>query len=366
MIIFSRIELIKTRGKKKQRNLFIMSKQEFRKWFTVSLIVVITLNLFLVIPNLKVDLQRLQASLISASGIIAGILLAFLSQKMFQIIQGKNEARKKLNELSDKMTSYRKILYRIMSSHDFWVKYGDVNRIKQDAPGIRFRHLHNDDNESKAIRRKFWLYEYVPPISNTTVDLFLAMEQITGVKRRVEFWAFDENEVYTYDLDYLYLAYNPSNQIWYYLVGRYNKHTHGLINESGLSVLYTHDLPTLMASIDSKYKEVDFSREVIGEISSTFHESIIPEMIRLTELLETSISKKVKQLFMYLVVILLGGVGIPLVIQLLDLNGAEWGVTACMVVAVIVSLTLFLFDIFGIAENDSFKTEKDRKLIRPN
>lgn len=330
-----------------------MKKYTFHivKYLILILTGAVLLYLFIRIP-FKMDMLRtIQNNLITTSGILTGIVIAYLSAKQFQIRQNREELQRKLIKLSDKLTNFRKILYRVMKSHDFWVRYQDIQKFKKKYPKITFTDLHNQGEEKNELVTQFWLDE--KEISSTTADLYLAMEEITGPIEYADRWAYDKLHSYNYKLDYLQRCYMPSNQIWYYLEGRYAKHTQGLINDTSIWILFKDDIREFASQIDSKYKDHDFDRHLLAQIGTDFHELYIPRLVELTRLTNKGLSGSMITLLVNLTVILTAGVLIPMIMQVLNIQLCiEKMLTFSMVFIVILGLANFMFDFYRMLDRE--------------
>jgi hypothetical protein len=306
---------------------------------------------FIYLYNLKPfkgdKLTDIQGNLINVSGIISAIVLVFLTSKILDIVQKKRDNQRIIDEISIKLTDFRKILYCIMKSHDFWERLKDVRLFKAKYPGLTFSHLHSHINDKKEEVTKFWLEE--TELSSTTIDLYMAMEEITEPLEGAESWFYDYLHIYHYSVDYLERCVMPSNQIWYYLEGRYAKHTDGLIHDDKISVIYEKNVRDLVTKINPVYKSSDVDRVVIADIAAEFHEKHLPITLALTKENEKGIPVGILLQFITLTVILIAGVVIPLGMQTIDLEPrlAE-ALTFSLVGTVLFSLIDFLFDFFKL------------------
>lgn len=343
-----------------------MNKKKRRtvKFILSSGIVVVVTAIYCVKPYSIMDVQNVQNNLVSASGILAGILIGFLSTKLIQLADERYKSKVVLNELADKLTQYRKLLYRLLKSHNFWVYKSHVTTFKREEPTATFRTLHCEDKESEEIRQKFWLDESEVILNHTTIDLYLAMEEITGNVNQTQYWAFDSAIHHEYELGYLRRAEMPAYQIWYYLGSRYAKHTIGQINEEGLTKFERDDMNTLAATIDPKFKDRELDGALVADISNYFYEVVLPEMIRITDWRLKPITKSIKRLFSSLIIVLIAGVVMPLILQVLNLGEVERVLTTVYVIAVIVCLLIFLLDLYGIAIDDEQNSIVDNDRVK--
>jgi hypothetical protein len=321
------------------------------KYIILTLIGVGIIYFYYKYPFKSETLRTIQNNLITASGILTGIVIAYLSAKQFQIRKNREDIQLKLNQLSDKLTNFRKILYRVMKSHDFWTEYADIDKFKRKYSGITFNDLHNQGENRNKLVSQFWLEE--SDISTTTADLYLAMEEITGPIEQADNWAYDKLHSYNYSLDYLLRCHMPANQIWYYLEGRFAKHTDGLINDKGIWVLFKDDVREFASQIDSKYKSVEIDRHALAQIGTEFHEIYFPRLIEMTKLIQKGLSKSMKTLLVTLTIILTSGVLIPLIMQTLDIPDCIGELlTFSMVFIVICGLISFMFDFYRMINRD--------------
>lgn len=346
-----------------------MWKWFVRNWYYLVKYLVIALSLVLILvaycmyPIENADVQNVQNNLIAVSGILAGIVLAFLSAQFFQLKQEREDRQVEINMLADKLSAFRNLLYRIMKSNKFWTKYDSITNIKKVYPDITYEVLHGYGEQSREVRNYILDQN---DMSYSTIDLYLSMEALTGQLDNVEYWPFDRTIRFRYDIDYLYRIYDPTNQIWYFLEGRYAKHTHGLIDdqESAISVNYQQELSQLPGQIDSEYRDAEFSRLLVSSIAVDFYEEYIPELIRLTALNQRGVTGPVRTMLILLFIILGAGVILPLSGQLLTLDQCfEKYMTLSMVIVVIACLIHLIFDLFHMhsRELDVSQSENTRK-----
>lgn len=319
------------------------NKFHIYKYLTLTILAGGIVCLYTYFPLEDQKIQIIQNNLIIVSGILSGIVIAYLSVKHFQIIQRREERQRNINHLSDKLTCYRKILYRVMKSDNFWISYSDIEKLKRKYPGISFSKIHDHSEKNQDLSSKFWLDE--KEISITTADLYLAMEEITGPLEREDGWAYDKLHSYNYSLDYLSKIHMPSNQIWYYLEYKYAKHTEGLIDDKKIWILFQDDVRELASQINPKFKDVDFDRHLIAQLGTDFHELYIPRLLEMTKRNQQGLSKSIIYLLVALIVVLFSGVLVPLTFQIINIPPfLERILTFSIVVTVIIGITSFIFD----------------------
>lgn len=330
-----------------------MKLYNFIKIITLITISCLTIGLFLASPAPHDRILNIQNYLITVSGIFSGIVIAYLASKLFNIKQDRLSRQIEIDKLSEKLTNYRRILYAVMNSHDFWLKFEDIRKFKKKYQTLDFEKLHNqdqDNSEDESI--KFWLDE--KDLSSTTIDLYSSMEAIYGKHENDRMpWIYEKTIKFDYSLDELYRFHMPTNQIWYYLEGRYQKHTEGLINDKGIWVLYRDKVRDWASQIDNKFRSKEFDRHLLAEVSTDFHEYYLPKLIELTTINSDGLPRSVIRLFTNLVIIFLIGVIFPLFIQSMCLLD-NWNVILTLTAVGIITLSFiyFLFDFYLLMKEE--------------
>lgn len=289
--------------------------------------------LFVSAPAPPDRMLNIQNYLITVGGIISAFVIAYLSTKVFDVRRERSAIKAKLDVLSDKLTLFRKLLFYVMKSRDFWVRYDDIAKFKKDFPNFDFQRMRTMGPDPE--RQRFWDSE----LSHNTIDLYLAMEAITGELDRMETipWIHDPNASFNYSLDQLGSYFEPSNQIWYFLDGRYNKHGHGRFNDAGLGVWFEGDARDCISRIDESLKGQEFNRRILARIASDFHGKHFPQMYALIRE-NIGVPRILSASFRSLFVIMLFGVLLPIVLQSISVPDS-----------VNVSLTLFFVWVTSLA-----------------
>ena len=266
--------------------------------------------LFTLFPAPADRILNIQNYLITVGGIMSAFVIAYLASKVFDVRRERSAIKSELDVLSEKLTLLRKLIFYVMKSRDFWVRYDDITKFKERFPTLTYERLHTmgDDPE----RQDFWDSD----LSNNTIELYLAMEAITGKlgEHGQIPWIYDRAARFNYSREQLAQCYEPCNQIWYLLEGRFAKHGNGRFNDTGIWAGFTGEARDCMARIDERLKGKDFHREHLASIASDFHEIHLPRMhvlisenVGVPSILQTS--------FKSLYVVMIFGVLLPIVLQ---------------------------------------------------
>jgi hypothetical protein len=298
---------------------------------------------------------NIQNYLITVGGIISAFVIAYLSAKIFSLKTDRENRQVKIDKLSERLTAFRQLLYFVMKSNKFWVKYNDIAKFKKEYPGFDYDRLRGSGED--PLRQKFWLDE--EHISQNTISLYSAMEAIYDSEDNVLIpWAYEKAVSVRYSIEDLSKYHEPCNQIWYYLDGRYGKHGSGLFNDEGLSVLFYENYKELVAIADIKHKGKDFHRLVLADLGTKFYEYIIPKMAELIAQ-NTGVPKGILKTFYSLLSIMLFGVIFPIILQSISVsNCLDTTLTLSFVNLTTLSLLYFLFEFYSLIYDEVHTNKK--------
>lgn len=305
--------------------------------------------LFIKYPAPADRILNIQNYLITVGGIISAFVIAYLSAKIFNIKSERESRQIEIDKYSEKLTNYRRLLYYVMTSHEFWTHYNDIAVMKRKYPGLTYAKLHANSLDEQA--KTAW---NDGEISVSTLDLYYAMMDIYGDPdmRTGSAWALDKAASFNYTIDDLIKFYEPSNAIWYYLEGRYAKHGVGRFTDNGLNPLWKGYVKDLLPRIDSKFKSADFHREVLAAIGTEFYEYIIPKLIGLIRR-NTGVPKIVLKTFYSLIAIMAFGVVLPIAIQSMSIpDNLNISLTLSCVVLTIIAIVVFMLDFLDFINDD--------------
>lgn len=326
-----------------------------RKFIIVILSGLVLTWLFFKTPAPAERILNIQNYLITVGGIISTFVIAYLSAKIFNLRAERENRQIKIDELSDKLTDFRRLLYYVMSSREFWAHYEDIKKFRQKYPNLTYASLHGDplSEDAKAV----WNDEELSP---STIDLYCSMMAIYGepdiAKARI--WANDKSVSFHYSIDELKSFWDPCNQIWYYLDGRYSKHGRGRFTDNGMNPIWAPYVKDLLPKIDLKFKGADFHREIVAAIGSDFYEYGIPTLIKLLKR-NTGVPPVLVKTFFSLIAIMTFGVIFPLIIQSINISDKlNILSTLTCVLLTVLSLIMFLFDFIQFLYEDVHIVQK--------
>lgn len=319
---------------------------------TLTLVFIAEVLLLLLLNNKssRVFYSTILSNIITVSGIFSGIVIAYLASKVFQTREEYERRKVDIDHLSIKLTNFRKLLYYVMNSDTFWIRKDDITQYKKIYGEKDFDELHFKKGDSKS-SSKFWLEE--KSLSRTTIDLYLSMDAIFDDSDKTPLWVFDRAAKFDYSLDQIRKYYNPSNQIWYYLQGRYEKHTRGLINDAKLNRRDECQIREHAALIDPKFKNRDVDKDLIAEVATEFYEIILPKLFELSELNQMGMPKGMKQMLVSIIWILIFGVIAPLFFSIFpfddDINVILSQLSGSLIILLFIN---FVFDFNSVIKSE--------------
>jgi len=322
-----------------------------------GLIVGVLLILF---PAPADRILNIQNYLITVGGIISAFVIAYLSSKIFNLRSERATRQIEIDKYSDKLTQFRRLLHYVMKSQEFWNYYDHIAKFKKKYNGLTYERLHRQSGEKDELATKFWLEE--EELSSSTIDLYCAMESISGSGNPgsgyMMTWHSDKAARFDYSLKELSQYFDPCNQIWYYLEGRYAKYGQGRFNDTGIWILYKNDVSDLMARLNPKYKGQDFHRTILSEIATEFYEFNLPRLYDLTRQ-NVGVPKSLLRTFNSLLFIMLFGVLLPIILQSLAISDMI-NTTLTLIFVWLTSLGLlnFMFDFYKFINNEVHLTRE--------
>ena len=306
----------------------------------VALLVAVVISRW---PSSPERISSVYSDLIAMSGILAGIGIAYIVSKVFQLREERSRRLSKIQVLANKITAFRKLLHRVMNNRDFWLRYTDVQTFKSKYGNVSYHDLHDHESMDSEL---FNFYDDNDIESRGTIDLYLAMKEIVDEANGPHAWPYDAGYEPVYSLDEVVKYYDPANQIWYYLDGRYGKYMQGRIKEDGFT-RYEDNIIRFATEVDEKYRNQSPNYRMVASLGADFHAVYLPKIARLIRLNEQGMPMQVYAISVLLSIIMCFGVLVPLVMQSLD-NGLpihQYILLSCVsvVAASVVGLLLYTF-----------------------
>jgi len=281
---------------------------------TVAILFVIFAYALFKIDYNWTDYKSVNALLISCSGIFSAIVISVLLSGLSNLKSQRLKLKDRINILSEKLTAFRRLLYYVIHSDDFW-NNAEFNRltakIRHEYPKI------NSRNTSEVERDKsFRTITKNEHFESHKMSLFLNLLTIVDVSRDEELSFIQPSSKYKYTAKKLEYYHECFNNIWYYLN---HKSATGLNDtKNSISSLYRDNFTETYKKIEgNNVSWQDFNSQLLVSLGNKFYEETIPELHKAISEITSNIPITYIKMIITLIVILIFGTIIPLITSII-------------------------------------------------
>lgn len=280
---------------------------------------------------LDFDKKEILSLLISTISIIIAIIITYLFSKLFAEKSERIQRKSQIDELSHKITAFRKIAFHIRGFYEFW-KFGE-NNIKSKMDN-RYNTLIYED-----IRNDRFTYDELKPIirdvGETAIQAYLAVKGLENNERSIHF--FQKFNPKNYSLDEISRFEEYTGSFWY-LLDRSSNEIVNLNKENRYSLNFIDEL---YFEITGKQIDKENYNKEIKELFSYFQLEIFQKHYYLTKLNVVAIPKLfLSSLFNMLIFIIL--LIFSLMIFISDFGNIKEYVWTILIVSVFIANTVDL------------------------
>lgn len=287
-------------------------------------------------------LSSTRTDIITISGILSGIIIAYLTSKVLQIRGEKIARLPELIELTQKVHKFRAIAYKLIHS-SLWVN-GLSSFINQKYQGLTFFDVREivfvEGKVTEQATNFIRDHEF-----GDTANLFLELKSFLFDR-----YTFDDTLYSEFDVPVYYntkilekwIRYDCGNGLWYYFSHKYGSYS-GDLKLHNVYTGYQEDIKNLCLQIDQeRYKDLEFGNDLLANVGTQFHSDILPKLYRLQLYIERGLPSIVNYLFVVLCLLILFGVALPLLIKIYFLSPI-FDITS---IAVITSICFYIVTSF--------------------
>lgn len=314
--------------------------------------VIISIQLGIIL-FLKIDLGDEEITLINrilvtSTGIFSAIIISTLLTGISKMFKDFDEAEEKISPLSQKLTSFRRILYYLTISIDIWGNdfYQYSNKLRGLYPKIdAFTSKYNvDEGDSR--------YEIVADnkFEEKRTRLFMTMLTIVDVKRGRELNLI-ESFHHTYSVNKISYTHDLFNNIWYYLA---HKRAAVTINYDTVNETFKDSFEKELANFVSEEEIKKFDARMLWEISNEFHFILQPKLYLLTKKISNGLPDLYKKLFYDLSALVIFGLVLPIINLVTDVSISE----ILTRVSIVIVLMIFCYTVYHLKEFVFDQTKK--------
>ena len=276
-------------------------------------IVLITIGVYKIRTD-KAFIERLIKSydyINIASGIIASFVLGFLVTKVIAIRQDKQKYTGAIRELSNKLTYFRNICYKLAGDHNYWSthhpaykSYQYANSIKHDITFEEYYYPNYDDDVEYAKYKAF----YKEDLSHSVISLILQLHMMAGdslLDSGLTYTKFPPNYIYSHDEMKKFALFSDSNLIWYCS-------SEAKIFPANFYPSYA--VKEIIEDVNRIYPEnkiETLTNDKLENLSLDFQYQIIPRLYNLTKVVDSSLPITINYFVISFILLLVFGVIVP-------------------------------------------------------
>ena len=246
-----------------------------------------------------------------ASGIIASFVLGYLVTKVIAIRQDKQKYTGAIRELSNKLTYFRNICYRLAGDHVYWSthhpayeSYQYANSIKHDITFKEYYYPNYDDDVEYAKYKAF----YKEDLSHSVISLILQLYMMAGdslLDSGLTYTKFPPNYIYSHDEMKRLALFTDSNRIWYCSSEIKIFPTNFSSSYAVKEIIENTNLIYPESKIES------LTKEKLENVSLDFQYQIIPRLYNLTRVVDSGLPITISYFATTFTLLLVFGVVIP-------------------------------------------------------
>lgn len=314
------------------------------------LVLYILTKLFAYFPLKRIEeVNQLLNNIIQFSAIFSAILITFIVSKVIQIRQERIERLKRIVELSNKVTDFRRIASILKNSYNFWnaTMKGKLDNKYKELNYFSIM-LWDYDNEENNKELKELRESYFKETDICGASLYLSVKSF--ILDDIYYWQeelydnYDHN--YTYSLEILekWTDANCANVFWTCLDYKWNEYQ-GCFNLGAIIEDDRTKILKLCKKINPKeYSASQFDRFLIGKIGSELDGYILPMLRKLTYYNNLGLSEALNFMLTILFLTITSGVLMPLLLSSVKFEAkVVLKLSTFSATILIMSLVYFLF-----------------------
>lgn len=318
------------------------------KVFLVIISIQLGIILFLKISLTNEEITLINRILVTSTGIFSAIIISTLLSGISKLFKDFDDAEEKISPLSQKLTSFRRVLYYLTISIDIWGDdfYQYSNKLRGWYPKIdAYTSKHNVDESDPRFEivadNKFEEYR---------TRLFMKMLTIVDVKRGRELDLIESFQ-HTYSVNKIGCNHDLFNNIWYYLA---HKRSNVTINYDTVDGTFKNSFEKELANFVDDEEIKKFSARMLWDISNEFYFILQPKLYLLTRKISDGLPSLYKKLFFDLSALVIFGLVIPIINLVTEASISEV-LTRVSIVAV---LMIFCYTVYHLKEFIFDQTKK--------
>lgn len=256
--------------------------------------------------------------ILTISGLLSGIIMAYLTSKVLQIREERIARLPMINELTQKVHKFRSIVNKLLSTDLLSRKVRYI--VDTKYKGLTFYdYRENMFVDSKPTKQSI---DYINDNDCGGLShLYLELRAFIPKNHGFDETLYSEFEVSTfYDTQLLekWVKYDCGNGLWYYFENKYAVYK----DNFNFSVYegYKNEIIESCLQIDKeRYHDMPFGAKLLAKLGNQIYSDIIPKLFTAQLSIEKGLPKIVNYLFTIFVLLVVFGVVIPLLSNIFNL-----------------------------------------------
>jgi len=260
-----------------------------------------------------------RADIISISGILSGIIIAYLSSKVLQIRQEKINKLPDLKELTQKLHRFRKICHKLTHSN-MWAP-GMESLLGNTYEGLTYF----DVNENKFVNSKIseQASQFIQDkTKSNTSYLYLQLKSFESdiFFDETVYSEFEVPKYYSITILEKWIKHECGSGLYYYFDHEYSTYKNSLKLHEVIEE-YQEDIIQACLYIDKeRYQNQVFDNKLLAKLGTQVTTDILPRLLRLQLYIEQPLPKIITYLYIVLLLLITFGVSLPILIKVYDLD----------------------------------------------
>jgi hypothetical protein len=262
-----------------------------------------------------------RTDIISISGFLSGIIIAYLATKVLQTRTEKITNLPELNELTQKVHKFRKIMNLLVNS-DIWVD-GLKEFLRNNYSSLTIYEVRKSSyGEGKPTKLKIIFNQDEKNTFGDTLYLYLELKSFIFDEYSYDETLYSESEVpiyYSSQILKKWIKYDCGGNLWYFFDNKLDAFAADL----KISKVTPHNKTkieecTLLIDRD-KFNDIKFGPKLLAKLGTHFREDIFPKLLKLQLNNEKGLPAIAKYLCIILYLLLSLGVALPLISKIYSL-----------------------------------------------
>lgn len=258
-------------------------------------------------------LAKNRADILTISGLIAGLIIAYLTAKVLQIRQEKIARLPELTEQTQKLHKCRSVIDKLIHSR-LWPD-GVRHLVDKKYKGLTHFDVREivfvDSNPTEQAKEFINDKEY-----SGLACLYLELKSFKFDQYPFDHTLYTEFDVplyYSSDIVQKWIDYDCGNGLWYYFDHKYAVYKNSM-NLEDIYIGHKEEMKDNCLLIDQeRYKDLDFGPELLAKLGTQLTEDILPKLVRIQRYMDADLPRIIKYLFMIAGLLIVFGVSMPLI-----------------------------------------------------